>query len=98
MSVRFSDEANARFDAIEQWWRENRDKNPDLFDEEVAAALQTLGTAPMAGEFHKRSRGREVCRILLKKTRHHMYYWVDDSGDVEVISIWGAQRLHGPKL
>lgn len=27
MSVRFSDEANARFDAIEQWWRENRDKN-----------------------------------------------------------------------
>lgn len=98
MSVRFSAEAHARFDAIQTWWRENRDKNPDLFDEEVAAAIQTLDGTPMAGEFYKRARGRDVRRILLKKTRHHMYYWVDDAGHVEVITIWGAQRRHGPKL
>ncbi|MEQ9318996.1 MAG: type II toxin-antitoxin system RelE/ParE family toxin [Polyangiaceae bacterium] len=98
MSVRFSDGAAARFDAIDAWWRENRDKAPGLFDKEVAAAIATLDAAPNAGAFYKRVRGREVRRLLLKKTRHYLYYRLDDDGDVEVITIWGAQRRFGPRL
>ena len=98
MSVRFSNAADARFDAINDWWRDNRDKAPDLFDREVAEAVQRLAATPMIGVVYAMSRGREVRRLLLKKTRHFLYYRVEHNGDVEVITIWGAQRRFGPKL
>ena len=76
----------------------NRNKAPGLFDREVEEAVARLAATPMIGAFYAMSRGREVRRLLLKKTRHFLYYRVENSGDVEVITIRGAQRRYGPKL
>ena len=32
------------------WWRENRDKAPDLFEEELALTFRMLSTAPGVGK------------------------------------------------
>ncbi len=32
---------------IDAWWRENRDKAPDLFEEEFALALRMIAAAPI---------------------------------------------------
>ena len=33
---------------IDAWWREHRDKAPDLFELELAQALDLIGSAPGA--------------------------------------------------
>jgi hypothetical protein len=35
---------------IDAWWRENRDKAPDLFEEELALAFRLLASSPGAGK------------------------------------------------
>ena len=35
---------------IDAWWRANRDKAPDLFEEELALAFRTLAAAPRGRE------------------------------------------------
>jgi hypothetical protein len=34
---------------LDAWWRENREKAPDLFDQELALAFRTIAAAPAAG-------------------------------------------------
>jgi hypothetical protein len=46
---------------------------------------------------HGTKRGRVIRRILLPKTRRHLYYCVDDDG-VLVLPVWGAVRGRAPSL
>lgn len=99
MRVIFSPEAEQCLDYIDTWWRANRDKNPNLFDEEVQRVVALLAATPEMGHEY-RVRGRvTVRRVLLKKTRHYLYYWVNEAvGVVEVVSIWGTPLKRGPPL
>jgi hypothetical protein len=38
-----------------------------------------------------------VRRVLLTKTKNHVYFTVYD-GEIVILSIWGAPRRRGPKL
>lgn len=99
MKVRFSPQANARFDAINSWWRSNRDKAPERFDQEVAEAIELLATSPKIGQLYRVTGDVEIRRVLLKKTRQHLYYRVDSERQlVEVVTIWGTVRGQGPPL
>jgi hypothetical protein len=37
-----------------------------------------------------------VRRVLLPKTKNHVYYAVEGD-EIVVVSIWGAPKEHGPK-
>jgi hypothetical protein len=40
-----------------------------------------------------------VRRVLLRKTRNHVYYEIDHAnGVVMIIAFWGAPKGEGPKL
>ncbi len=92
------EEAQRRFEAEDAWWRANRDAK-DLFAEEFAAALGRLSALPEAGQHYRISRGRLIQRVLMGKTRCHVYYFFDSEQDlVEVHTIWGARRGRGPRL
>jgi len=82
---------------IDQWWRTNRTAAPDLFRDELAAALEFIGLAPFAGRHYRRSKTQGVRRVLLRSTRYHVYYVVRDS-DALVVAVWSAVRGTGPNL
>ncbi|HET9625920.1 MAG TPA: hypothetical protein VFP84_31380 [Kofleriaceae bacterium] len=43
-------------------------------------------------------RGRVIWRILMPKTKIHLYYRLADEGDVEVLSVWNAMSGTAPDL
>jgi plasmid stabilization system protein ParE len=92
------DEAQRRFEAEDQWWRANRDAT-ELFIDEFAHTLEQLSASPEIGQSYRRARGKQIQRVLMKKTRCHVYYFHDREHDVvEVHPIWSARRERGPRL
>lgn len=81
---------------IDAWWRENRDKAPDLFEGELALAFRILESAPGAGRRYPHPSG-SVRRLLLRSTRNHVYY-VERDDCVLVVAVWGAVKRAGPDL
>lgn|SRR5689334_14648639 len=81
---------------IDAWWRENRDKAPDLFEEELALAFRMLATAPGVGKRYPHPRAK-VRRVILHSTRNHVYY-VEEEHRVVVVAVWGAIKGTGPDL
>ena len=98
MKLVLLDEAQQQFEAEDAWWRENRDAK-DLFVEEFSAVLGRISSMPEVGQRYRRTRGKLIQRMLMKKTRCHVYYFHDqEQGVLEVHSVWGARRKRGPKL
>jgi hypothetical protein len=91
-------EAQRRFEAEEEWWRENRDAK-DLFVDEFALTLERLTTKPEVGQTYRLTRGKLIQRVLMKKTRCHVYYFHDRDQDVvEIHTVWGVHRERGPSI
>lgn len=92
------DEAQRRFEAEDEWWRQHRDAK-ELFLEEFERTLRLLSTSPGVGQRYRIARGKLIRRVLMKKTGCHVYYFHDPERDViEIHSIWGARRERGPTL
>lgn len=95
--VRTTPEADAQILAIDEWWRSNRSATPDLFLEELATSFDVISHAPRIGRLYRRSAVPNTRRVLLPKTRYHVYY-VERTDDVAVLAIWHARRGVGPPL
>ena len=79
------------------WWAENRPAAPGAIRKEVTASLTVLVLQPGIGEKVETGRPIQVRRYLLNKSQRWLYYRV--KGNVlEVLSLWGVEREHGPKL
>ena len=65
LPVIISVQADAQVDAIDAWWRANREAAPELFTEELAEAFSTIGFAPDAGHRYPHPEVRGVRRVLL---------------------------------
>ena len=97
--VEFSPEATAHAEAIENWWRANRPKNPGLFLRELRSALRQLRRSPHSGTLYEAPGVRPVRRILLARSGYHLYHWPDDeAGLVRVYAVWHSARGKGPAL
>jgi plasmid stabilization system protein ParE len=91
-------EAQRRFEAEDDWWRENRDTQ-ELFTDEFERTLERLAANPQVGQAYRMTRGKLIQRVLMKKTRCHVYYFHDRGNDVvEVHTVWGAHKERGPRL
>ena len=97
LPVRATPEAEAQILAIDHWWLTNRPAAPDLFLAELAASFEIIGNAPHIGRLYRQSPIAGTRRILLKRTRYHVYY-VASSEEVRVLAIWYARRGLGPPL
>jgi len=98
-AVTIAASAQRQADRIDAWWRENRPGAPNLFDDELHAALVKLSTGPL-GPIYRNARGRPpVLLILLARSSHHVYFRVDeDQVGVHVLAVWHAARGRGPTL
>ena len=98
MKIVLLDEAQERFEAEDGWWREHRDAK-ELFVMEFEEVLRQIASTPGLGQLYRRTRGKLIQRVLMKKTRCHVYYFHDEQRDlIEIHSIWGARRKRGPHL
>jgi len=99
MRVLVTPEAEAQLDVRWEWWRDHREKAPDLFDEEFLAAVEHIGSAPGSFPIHVQRRGRTIRRCLMPKTRSHLYFEIDEQAGVAwVVAAAGGQRRRPPKF
>ena len=97
MKIRLTPRALSEAKRLKIWWRENRPTAQDLFDEEMAAAVEEIRSMPTIGTLYSATLGTTVRRVLMPATRNHVYYAVHRN-EVVVLSVWGAPRRRGPKL
>jgi hypothetical protein len=92
------EEARRQFEAEDAWWREHRDAH-NLLLEEFEQTLLHLSTLPETGQRYRLSCDKLIRRWLMPRTRCHVYYFHDWQRDaLEIHSLWGARRRHGPPL
>jgi plasmid stabilization system protein ParE len=97
--VGFSRLADTQVETIESWWRENRPAAPDMFSQEIEAAVRLLETSPLIGKLYPEAPVPEVRRFLIGRSRYHVYWEVDAaSRTVTILAIWHAGRGSGPRL
>jgi len=85
--------------AIGEWWCDHRPAAPDLFREELEAALALLERSPTSGSPYPVAKPKGTRRKLLPRTRYHVYYTFDDEKrEVIVRAVWHAMRGSGPRL
>jgi plasmid stabilization system protein ParE len=95
--LRFVPHAVEQLDAADAWWRENREKSPNLLVAEFAAAIDLLRESPNLGSDYANESLEGARRYLLQRTRFHIYYVVRDDTLV-VAALWSAIGDHGPPL
>lgn len=99
LAVRFTTKAALDFQVAAAWWRTNRLAAPQLFEQEVAASLELLASAPSAGAASSDARLADVRRCYLRATRYWLYYRVrDGASSLDVLRIWHASRGQAPGL
>jgi plasmid stabilization system protein ParE len=98
--VGFAPDALDHVERLRSWWEANRLAAPHLFDEEFVAAVRQLETAPSTGVVYPHPRvSDEIRRLLMPRSRHHVYYTVDDAASlVWIVAVWHASRGQGPPL
>jgi hypothetical protein len=80
------------------WWRKHRQKAPKLFAEELRAIRCRIGEKPDLGQVYTVTRdGTVIRRILMPKTRTHVFY-EDMPSEVMIVALWGAMKGTGPDL
>jgi plasmid stabilization system protein ParE len=70
-----------------------------MFSDELEAAFTLIADLPFAGEGVSHARIHGLRRMLLGRTRYHLYYVVsEDESVVEVLSLWHTSRGKAPRL
>ena len=99
MNFLISKRARRQIEKIQAWWFENRPAARALFLDELAQAEYLLRGNPTLGLVYAAHKSGVVRRVLLTRTRHHLYYrYRLDREELMVLAVWGAPRERGPKL
>jgi plasmid stabilization system protein ParE len=83
--------------AIDGWWKANRRAAPDLFLRELEQAVALIADSPTLGKAANDDDLPGVRRVLMRRTRYHVYYRVTGE-TLEVLAIWHGARGEGPTL
>jgi hypothetical protein len=91
--------AALQFERLDAWWKENREKNPFLFADEVARAIDFLELDPEGGFEIKSRAGRHFRRVPLERCRNQIYYWHQPGDErVWIVAFWGGPQKRRPRL
>ncbi len=99
MKVVFAEGIEVIVDTMDMWWRSNRLSAPHLFTQELAEALERIVEQPDRFPAYKETQRGTVRRVLMPRTRNHVYYVHRPNEDlVIIVSVWGGPRGSHPKL
>jgi plasmid stabilization system protein ParE len=70
-----------------------------MFSRELEAAVRLLETSPLIGKSYPQAPVPEVRRLLIGRSRYHIYWEVDAASQaVTIVAVWYAGRGIGPRL
>ena len=70
-----------------------------MFSRELEAAVRLLEISPLIGKPYTEAPVPEVRRLLIGRSRYHVYWEVDAASHaVTVLAVWHARRGQGPRL
>jgi plasmid stabilization system protein ParE len=73
------------------WWRENRDKAPSAFDNDLERAYDLVLTHPEVGVVVGNTRRRGARRLHLERIHYDLYYEVTEKA-ILVLALWHSSR------
>ncbi len=93
------DEAEEQLREINDWWVVNRPAAATLVIDEFERCVTLLENTPDIGTGFHRTTVPGVRRLIMKRTKHLVYYVHDDNNAVVyVIAVWGAPKEGDPAL
>lgn len=96
VEVELSPEALEQAQRIRDWLEENRG-SADVFLDELEATLDRLRLVPFLGAPYDGSDHPGMRRVLLKQSRHHLYYvHAEESRILRVHAFWHTSRGGSP--
>jgi len=99
MKLFFTPEADRQAVEMDTWWREHRAGVSDLFARELSEVRELIVGAPTVGTRYSTRGGKLFRRVLMPKTKNHVYFEVDEARELIIVhAIWGAPRGRGPRL
>ena len=99
MKLELAEPARRQAEEIEEWWAENRPAAPALFAQEFRDTLEFIRGNPGVVTLWPTARRPDLRRVLMPRTRHHLYFRADMTMQVvQVLAVWGAPRGRGPRL
>jgi len=96
--VEFTEDATEQAQAAAAWWRANRSAAPDLFEDELAFALDLLAKMPPLTQVWGEVEGKSVRKIRLPRTRYSLYFVIEGDDLVMVHALWHGARGSAPPL
>lgn len=96
VAVRVSTRADRDARRANDWWRRHRSAT-ELFAIEYGEALAIIASSSTVPPVFCVRRRREIRRVLMPRTRYHVYYAVEVTRRVAtVLRVWGARRGRNP--
>jgi len=96
--VKLSKRAENEVRRIDTRWRASAD-HPDVFLVEVEGAVEFLETVSTPGTPCPTKKRPHLKRILLEKSKCHVYFVVDEKRELlTIVDVWNGQRGRPPKL
>jgi hypothetical protein len=96
--VEIARRAQRSIERLDGQWRRQAD-HPYVFREEVDELITHLETVSNPGTPCATARRPKLRRMLLKRTKCHVYFVVDVAQQrIDVVELWDARREHLPKL
>jgi plasmid stabilization system protein ParE len=97
--VELSPDALAQAAVAAAWWQEHRSGASDLFRVELHAAIERLATMPRSGRAYERSDVPGMHRMIMPRTRYHVYYTIlQELSMVRIHAVWHSARGGTPGL
>jgi plasmid stabilization system protein ParE len=98
LKVELSKRAQRAVRRIDAHWRTHAD-HPELFFEELLEVVEHLETVSNAGTPCPTSRRPQLKRMLLEKTKCHLYFVSDERKQrIDVLHVWDGRRERLPML
>lgn len=98
MKAYLSKRAARAAERIDAQWREHADDR-DIFATELLAAVERLESVTTPGSPFPTAKRPALRRLLMPKSRCHIYFEIDDVNQViQILHIWDGRRGRAPKL
>src|SRR4029079_18730647 len=98
-TIEITDAAEEQLREIVEWWTAHRDTGPQLVMDEFERSVALLKSSPDVGVRFHRARVPDVRRLVMKRTKHHVYYLHDNANAiVYILAVWGAPKFGYPVL